>query len=149
MQKDCVRDAPWDTMVIPHYTTGHHQGKPIFHGLGGGRDASHRNRYESYWRRRKHDTIEVYANLIDELREATHVWEFTTKHRATRRYDSKVKLMEMQEGDLILKEVIILAQQGKQQPNWEGPYLIYQKLPHGAYKLQELEGPLLPQTWNT
>lgn len=73
-------------------------------------------------------------DLIDELREAANVREFSA-----RRYNSKVKLREMQKVDLVLKKLVIPARQGKLQSNWEKPYHIYQKLPHGAYKLQELE----------
>lgn len=43
--------------------------------------------------------------------------EFVSKHNAAMRYNLKVKLREMQKGNLVLKEVVILAQQGKLQPN--------------------------------
>lgn len=49
-------------------------------------------------------------------------------------------MKEKNEGNLLIKEVIIDAQKRKLESNWEGPYRIYQKLPHKAYKLQELEG---------
>lgn len=32
--------------------------------------------------------------------------------------------------------------------NLEGSYRIYKKLPHGAYKLEELDERLIPRTWN-
>lgn len=46
-------------------------------------------------------------DLIDELRELAHVQEFAAKHRVARIYNSKVKPREMQEGDLVLKEVVV------------------------------------------
>lgn len=55
---------------------------------------------------------------------------------------------EMRKGDLVLMLVVVPAQQGKLQPNYKGSYLIFHKLPHKAYKLQELDGQLLPRTWN-
>lgn len=55
--------------------------------------------------------------LINELREFAHVLEFAAKHRAAKRYNSKVKSREIQYGDLVLKEVAIPAQHGKLQPN--------------------------------
>lgn len=48
-------------------------------------------------------------NLIDELKEASQVQEFADKHRAARRYNSIVKIREIQLGDLVLKEMIMLA----------------------------------------
>lgn len=57
--------------------------------------------------------MECGADLIDEFREVTHVYEFATKHRAAIRYISKVKPREMQEGDLVLRQVVLPTQQGK------------------------------------
>lgn len=53
------------------------------------------------------------ADLIDELWKASHAREFFVKHEATKRYNSKVMSREMQEGNLVLKEVVIRVQQGK------------------------------------
>lgn len=41
-------------------------------------------------------------------------------------------------GNLVLKKVVLPTQHGKLQTDGEGPYRIYHKLPHRAYKLQEL-----------
>lgn len=68
------------------------------------------------------------ADLIDEMYDVTHITEFSTKQRATIRYNSKVVLREMQEGDLVHWWVVVFAQQGKLQPNWEWSYCIFQKL---------------------
>lgn len=50
---------------------------------------------------------------------------------------------------MVLRMVIMSAQQGKLQPNWERPYRIYQKLPHEANKLEELDGRIILRTWNS
>lgn len=47
--------------------------------------------------------LECKEDLIDELREVTHVREFYAKHRAVRSYNSKVRPREMWERDLVLK----------------------------------------------
>ena len=37
----------------------------------------------------------------------------------------------------------------KLQPNWEGPFEIYEVVENGAYKLKEIHGgKLVPRTWN-
>lgn len=51
--------------------------------------------------------LECMEDLIDELRELVHVQEFVAKHRVVRIYNYKVKPREMQEGDLVLKEVVV------------------------------------------
>lgn len=51
--------------------------------------------------------LKCVAYLINESREVAHVQEFATKNRATRRYNSKFKPREMQEGLLVLKEVVL------------------------------------------
>ena len=85
------------------------------------------------------------VDLIEELREASHIQEFVAKHWAAIRYNSRLKPRELQ-GNLVLKEVASLVQQGKLQPNWEDLNYIFQKLPHMTYKMQELEGLLFPIT---
>lgn len=65
---------------------------------------------------------------------------------ATGRYKSKVIPKEMQKDDLFLRQVVIPACIGKLKPNKEGPYRIFQKLPYGAYKLEEVDGRLIPRT---
>lgn len=87
-------------------------------------------------------------NLINELKEPYHVREFVAKHKASRRYNSRVKPREMQEGDLVLMEVVLPVHHGILQLNWEGSYCIFQKLPREVYKLQELKGSVFPRTWN-
>ena len=54
---------------------------------------------------------------------------------AERRYNTNVWLRAIEKGDLHC--------------NWEGPYMILQKLSHGAYKLESLEVKVVTRTWNT
>lgn len=46
---------------------------------------------------------------------------------------------------MVLRQIVMPAQEGKLQLNWEIPYHIYQKLPYEAYKLEELDGWLISQ----
>jgi hypothetical protein len=87
-------------------------------------------------------------DVIDEVREQAHIREFVAKQRAARRYNSRVTPREMKEGDLVLKQVVAPTRIGKLFPNWERPYRIREKYAHGAYKLEELNGDIVPRTWN-
>jgi len=86
--------------------------------------------------------------MIDEVREEAHIKKFAAKQRAARRYNSRVIPRDMKEGDLILKQVVAPTRVGKLLPSWEGPYRIKEKLQHGAYRLEELDGVPVPRTWN-
>jgi hypothetical protein len=90
----------------------------------------------------------VSMDVIDEVREQAHIREFTAKQRASRHYNSKVAPIEMKEGDPVLKQVVAPTRIGKLFPNWEGPYRIRDKCSHGAYKLEELSGEVVPRTRN-
>lgn len=57
---------------------------------------------------------------------------------AERRYNTKVRLRAIEKGDLMLKWVVVPARKGKLHRNWEGPYIILQKLSNGVYKLESL-----------
>lgn len=54
--------------------------------------------------------LKCSSDLVDELREVAHIREFATKHMVIIRYNSKVKPREKQEGDLVLKEMVLPAQ---------------------------------------
>jgi hypothetical protein len=87
-------------------------------------------------------------DMIDEIREQAHIREFAAKQRAARRYNSIVIPREMKEGGLVLKQVVAPTRIRKLFPNWKGPYIIREKFPHGAYKLEELNKETVPHTWN-
>ena len=57
----------------------------------------------------------------------------------------------MKAGDLVLKQVVAPTRIGKLLPSWEGPYQVKEKLQHGTYKLEELDGTPVPErgTWPT
>jgi hypothetical protein len=92
--------------------------------------------------------IRCSIDMNDEVRENAHIREFAAKQRAARRFNFKVIHREMKEGDLVLKQVVSPTRIGKLMPNWEGPYKIKDKLSHGAYKLEEMNGDPVPRTWN-
>lgn len=111
-------------------------------------DTPSRHHYQS--RQEVNDAeLKCAADLIDELRDTAYIWEFTDKQITARRYHSNVMPRETQEGELVLRQVVLLAHKGKLQPNWKKLYHIFQKLSHGGCKLQKLDGQLVPMTWNS
>lgn len=83
--------------------------------------------------------LRCVGKLIDETQDIARIREFSAKKRVPRRYNSNVVPREVQEGGLVLRQVVVLARLGKLQPTWEGPCRIYQKLPYGGLQTWRAE----------
>ena len=62
-----------------------------------------------------------------------------------------MKIRNFKEGDLVLRKVTQNTRKrsdGVLAPNWEGPYLIKMVVQRRAYKLEDMDGYLVDQTWN-
>ncbi len=59
-----------------------------------------------------------------------------------RAFNKRVKLGNLKEGDLMLKEfwLSVFDPRGKFKPNWAEPYVIKTIMTRGAMKLMELDG---------
>lgn len=55
--------------------------------------------------------------MVDETRDFSDIQELNAKQMATKRYNSKVVQSEMQEDDLVLRQVVLPIQSGKIQSN--------------------------------
>lgn len=57
--------------------------------------------------------------LLDEIKETTHIRDFTTKQRIVRRFNIKVRQMGFHKGDLVMKRVIDPKKKDKLALNWK------------------------------
>ncbi|XP_057721199.1 uncharacterized protein LOC130935456 [Arachis stenosperma] len=83
----------------------------------------------------------VEKDLIDEVREMTHLTETALKQRMALRYNTKVLKREFEPNDLVLRRNDIgppTPGAGKLAANWEGPYRIKEAVGKGAFKLERL-----------
>lgn len=55
-----------------------------------------------------------------------------------------MKLRGLTKGDLVIRQ----TSGGKLDPGWEGTFVIDGELPGGAYKLQDIQGDRIPNSWN-
>ncbi|MDQ4223911.1 hypothetical protein RBK84_05930, partial [Pseudomonas aeruginosa] len=76
-----------------------------------------------------------------ELRVTAH------QQRIAKHFNSKVHHLSFKIGDLVLKKIMTAT--GVFGPNWEGPYIIGQKLLDGTFKLTTVEGDPIPRAWNS
>ena len=96
------------------------------------------------------DRRKADLDFLLEVRSTAEVRMASYQQKVARYYDRKVKKKIFRPEDLVLwkAEVSKPTEQGKLSPNWEGPYRVTETLRLGAYKLEYLDGTVVPQTWN-
>jgi hypothetical protein len=62
-------------------------------------------------------------------------------------YNKSVVPREIEIGDLVLKDIITKEKHKFSSP-WEGPFIVMDIAAPGAYVLAEVDGAMLPNTWN-
>ena len=69
--------------------------------------------------------------------------------QALRRYHSqRVRGQALNIDDLVLKRDQRTKDKTKLTPPWQGPYIVVDIARPGAYRLAEIDGDMLPNTWN-
>jgi hypothetical protein len=91
---------------------------------------------------------ELDANLLEERRNTvlSNVRRYQTALK--KYYNKNVIQRELNIGDLVLKEDIHTKDKHKFSTPWEGPFIIVDVAAPGAYVLAEVDGGMLPNTWN-
>ena len=88
---------------------------------------------------------------MDEVNEEVKKRKHTYQRRAERYYNKKVRPRSFLPGDLVCKKLKVARPseaRGALAPNWEDPVWVSQSVGNGAYKLETLDGELIPRTWN-
>ena len=73
------------------------------------------------------------------------------QQKMTEYYNKRVKLRQLDIGDLVLRKVTLATKnttQGKLGPTWEGPYRVIHYSRRGSYHLESIDGQKLPRPWN-
>ena len=90
-------------------------------------------------------------DTIDELRDLAKLKIVAHQQRIAKSYNKNIRIRRFQIGDLVLRKTFQNTKDptnGKLAPKWEGPYVINSKAGKGAYWLADMEGTLLPRSWN-
>ncbi|KAM6594123.1 hypothetical protein CsatA_001826 [Cannabis sativa] len=93
----------------------------------------------------------LYLDLLEEKRDQAYLKNAAYQRRTARYFNSKVKARVMRTGDLVLRRVMPNTKNpthGVFGDNWEGPYLIAEKIGDATYRLAELDGTVIPRAWN-
>jgi hypothetical protein len=91
---------------------------------------------------------ELDANLLEERCNTTLSNVLTYQVALKRYYNKNVVQRELNIGDLVLKKDIHTKDKHKFLTPWEGPFIVVDVVAPGAYVLVEVDGGMLPNTWN-
>jgi hypothetical protein len=93
-------------------------------------------------------TRELGSNLLEERRNTalTNVWKY--QESLKRYYNKSVVQRELNIGDFVLKKDICTKDKHKFSLPWEGLFIIVDIVALEAYVLAEVDGGMLPNTWN-
>ncbi|XP_074315014.1 uncharacterized protein LOC141651192 [Silene latifolia] len=95
--------------------------------------------------------MEDSLDLTEELRDAANIRLAAYQQIVAKSYNKSVKAIVFRIRDLFLRTVFPNTKEesaGKLAPTWEGSYLIDSIVGQGAYRLQTLDGEMIPQAWN-
>ncbi|XP_076922739.1 uncharacterized protein LOC143584608 [Bidens hawaiensis] len=90
-------------------------------------------------------------DIIDEFIYKAKIRMATHQQRIAKSYNKNLRIRRFQVGDLVLRKTFqntINPTDEKLAPKWEGPYLIDSEAGKGAYWLANMEGEILPRSWN-
>ncbi|XP_060972480.1 uncharacterized protein LOC115717832 [Cannabis sativa] len=93
----------------------------------------------------------VHLDLLEEKGDQAHLKNAANQEHTARYFNSKVKERTLRVGDLVLRKVMPNTKNpthGVFGDNWEGPYLIAEKIGHATYRLTELDGTAIRRAWN-
>jgi len=91
----------------------------------------------------------LHLDLLLELREKAQIRNLAAKQRAARKYNTNLHPRPFVVGDLVWRMASSARKKdGKFSANWDDPYRIREDAGGGAYRLEQLSGEEIPNTWN-
>jgi hypothetical protein len=87
-------------------------------------------------------------DLLEEVREEAALKNAAYQQKMAKYHDVKVVPKKFKEGDLVLRKAEFVKPPGKLDPKWEGPYIVYEEVVPGTYRLMRQNGDLISRTWN-
>nr|GEX52410.1 reverse transcriptase domain-containing protein [Tanacetum cinerariifolium] len=96
------------------------------------------------------EELRLNLDLLEERRKCAAICEANAKSKITKYYNARVRSVTFKPGDFVYRsnDANHAVAGGKLGPKWEGPYEVTEALGDGAYKLQSMDGTILPRTWN-
>jgi hypothetical protein len=112
------------------------------------RKKSNTKAYEQQWRPHPaQPKLKIKTIETDKLKAVVNLQIYQFKTRGWR--DLKVKLRDLNVGDLVLLRSPCTESIGKLESKWARSYVVVQKLRPGVYHLSDPQGKMLKHSWNT
>ena len=105
-------------------------------------------RFQSFVAEESNEERKVNLNLMDEVREEARIKDEAVKRKVEHKHNSKIKTRQFQVADLVMRKAHPYQLENKLSPKWTGPFRVTEVLGNGAYRLETLEGGVIPRTWN-
>nr|GEW10489.1 reverse transcriptase domain-containing protein [Tanacetum cinerariifolium] len=92
--------------------------------------------------------LRLNLDLLEERREHAAICEAMAKSKNTKYYNARVRGVTFKPGDFVyrINDASHAVAGEKLGPKWEGHYEVTEALRNGAYKLQSMDGTILPRT---
>ena len=140
-------------MGLPHYPSVHDQGNTIqlcvwFRRYDPVEIQENSPRFQNFVVEESIEERKVNLDLLDEVREEAKIKVEAFKRRVEYKYNSKLRPRQFQVADLVMRKAHPYQLENKLSPKWTGPFRIMEALGNGAYRLETLEGGVIPRTWN-
>lgn len=90
-------------------------------------------------------------NLLPEVRLAAELKSAAYKDRISKAYNKRVRSRLISKGDFVLRRTTTTGKahmDGKLTANWEGPYFVKEEIVPGSYRVEDISGKLLKNSWN-
>ena len=111
-----------------------------------GEPSLHRELYNPV---QNHQNMTTHLDLLPELREKAQIRNLAAKQRAAIKYNANLCPRLFAKGDLVWRMASSARKKdGKFSANWDGPYRIREDVEGGTYRLEQLSGEEIPNTWN-
>nr|XP_027082130.1 uncharacterized protein LOC113704425 [Coffea arabica] len=96
------------------------------------------------------EELKYNLDMLEARREEAAVRMSKYKSQLARYHNAKVRTIQYQPGDLVLRKNSVSRAHGsnKLDPNWEGPYLVLEASRTGYCKLAKIDGSEVPRTWH-
>lgn len=98
------------------------------------------------------EELRIELDIVDERRDRAVLHAEACRQMVERKYNTKVWSRSFQEGDLVwrkTRDARKIPSHGKFAAKWDDPFKVVEDLQNGAYRLSQLNGRPLRNTWNT
>ncbi|XP_071713190.1 uncharacterized protein [Rutidosis leptorrhynchoides] len=108
------------------------------------------NRITAFDEQQNDEALQKNLDALEERRTIAHIRQVEKKQKIPNHYDKKVKPLDFQLNDLVLRSNKASRQQdvGKLGPRWEGPYRVIGITNYSAYHLETPDGVPIQHPWH-